>query len=479
MVYKIKKPVKFEFLDFSSLSKREHYCNEEVRLNERLTRNVYYGVVPIFELNGILNFDKGNIVEFAVKMRRLDENGFLDNLINKPDFERKILDEAVKKLTRFYQSSDTNIQKIPAESFKTIDATIKENIKIRGPFIGQYLSNHSADFIKTYQLGFLRENKARIMSRIEQELVIDGHGDLKLEHFHYQDGVLNIYDCIEFNPRIREVDLLSDIGFMLMDLDLNRHHEDVEYLKQQFADRLKGYDPEILDFYMCHRALVVGMIKHLKSEEDEVPHSDREEAKEKSKKQYSLALRYATAGSQPTIFIIFGRIASGKSKLARWLSKELLLDHLNSDVIRKQMIERDTLTKDDLYSEDQKIKNYQILIDDCLNIASAKGAVVCDATFSSLNYLDILKQKISNKNINLIFVETFADDKEIKRRLKARENKKNIASDARLQDFEKLKDNLSVKDIKGLGKAISIHTNGPFEETINQFFDQMHSLMKA
>lgn len=217
--FKIKKPVKFSFLDFSTLKKRKYYCEQEVSLNQRLAKDTYLGVVPIRLNHDIPFIDgvKGKIIGYAVKMKRLDNEREMDVLLQAGKVNKNHLFQLADQLATFHAFTDEveetpNIEKMQ-EDFADI-AKVEDLIR-------QEIGESAAKKIETsivFSHQFLKAHAKDIRERHIMGLNIDGHGDLHSGNIFLLDRPI-IFDCIEFNPHYRQMDVLSELAFLCMDLD--------------------------------------------------------------------------------------------------------------------------------------------------------------------------------------------------------------------------------------------------------------------
>ncbi|MGK7369303.1 MAG: hypothetical protein ACNS64_03740, partial [Candidatus Halalkalibacterium sp. M3_1C_030] len=372
-VYKFKKPVNFEFLDFSTLDKREHYCHREVELNRRLCDDIYLGVVPVRkEINSfrIEGDGSGDIVEYAVKMKKLSEECFLHYYIERDELSNEHLDRIADKLSSFYKEQDTGKEIKQWGSIEKIKYNTDENFRQTKPFIGDTIDETSYKAILKYTDDYYRYFDFLFDRRIQNDCIVDGHGDLHLEHIHLTPEKVRIYDCIEFNDRFRYGDTAADLAFLAMDLDFNGCWKEERYFMQQMADKLNDSDLLLhVDFYKCYRAYVKGKVKSLQSEEEEVEDADRKKARKRARDYFDLSLRYACLGSRPVVLVVMGGIATGKSTLAATLSDRFNIDHYSSDRIRKSLMgvplkERtDASKREQMYTKDMSIKTYCKLLE--------------------------------------------------------------------------------------------------------------------
>lgn len=448
-VYKLKKPVDFGFLDYSTLQKRHKYCHREVELNRRLCEDTYLGVVGVVKEGGELRFvrenvDVDSIVEYLVKMRKLPEQYFLHHFIKNNSLKRQHLDRVAEKLTTFYKDQqDKDLSKWG--TIETIKVNTDENFSQTESFIGQTIDRNTFEAVKYFTDSYYIRHEDLFQQRIDRGRIVDGHGDLHLEHIHLAPDKVRIYDCIEFNERFRYGDLAADLAFLAMDLDFNNCWREERYFIDQMAEKLGDEGLlQIIDFYKCYRAYVKGKVKSLQSAEEEVSKEERTEAAKLATRYFNFSLRYALLGSQPVVLIVMGRVGTGKSTISKHLAEKLNIDRYSSDYIRKSLAglpltERTPETKrPSLYSREMSAKTYGTLKSKAEEAASNGESVILDATYSRQEGREKLTDLLDSADIDFVFIETRAEDETIAQRLEKRETKSNVVSDARLEDFKNL-----------------------------------------
>lgn len=338
-VFKVKKPVNFGFLDFSTLERRRHFCEREVELNRRLCPGAYLGVVPISAAGGGFTFGAGDaVVEYAVQMRQLTQRHFLDRVLARGAVTPRDLDRIAAALKAFYLAQHPTAA---VEAWGRVDRlriSTDENFRQTRAFIGRTISRAALAAIRRFTNGFYRRNGALFAARVRGRSIRDCHGDLHLEHIHLTPGALHIYDCIEFNDRFRYVDVASDAAFLAMDLDFEGRPNLARHFVAKLAAALHDDGlPRLMDFYKCYRAYVRGKVESLHSAAPAAPEAERQASAERARRYFRLALRYAVAGSGPLVLVVMGRIASGKSTLARALGAKLGWEVVSSNRVRKEL----------------------------------------------------------------------------------------------------------------------------------------------
>jgi aminoglycoside phosphotransferase family enzyme/predicted kinase len=444
-VFKVKKAVNFGFLNFSTLDRRRYYCEREVELNRRLCPDVYLGVVPIGKHAGRHTFGKGKVVEYAVQMRLLPDRDFLKNRLQRSPLPRAIVRRIVSRLKLFYEAHPPTRAITNWGRVSRLRISTDENFRQTKPFIGQALSRPAFEAIRRFTNGFYRRHARLFASRLRQGRIRDCHGDLHCGHIHLAPRRLNIIDCVEFNDRLRYVDVASDAAFLAMDLD----HCGRPDLAQQFVRSLASElgDPglvELMDFYKCYRAFVRGKVECLHSTVRIIGARERNDCLEQARRYFQQALRYAIAGSQPAVLVVMGGVASGKSSLAAGLSRELGWPVHSSDRIRKTLAGVPLLKRLNaegrrfLYSEAMTRKTYSALGAAArLSVRSGTGAIL-DATFGRRELRDEMLRLLTKGGAVVRFIQAQASDAVRRRRLAGRSTGRREISDARLEDFAAL-----------------------------------------
>lgn len=223
-VYKIKKPVRYSFLDFSTVDKRRYFCEREVELNRRLTDNIYLDVVPVREISGrfLIDGKAGAIIDYAVRMRKMDRNMQMDVLLANNKVTATDIGNLAEKIAAFHKNTDIIYQKNlldVQEMFNDLDA--------EKDFLHEYLNRNSytiiCDAINTSNI-FMQRNKRLLANRLEAGFFRNCHGDLHSRNI-FLLPCPQPFDCIEFNDDYRQIDVLNEVAFLCMDLDAFGRHD--------------------------------------------------------------------------------------------------------------------------------------------------------------------------------------------------------------------------------------------------------------
>ena len=329
--YKIKKPVDLGFLDFSSLEKRHHFCQEEVRLNRRLAPTVYHGVVPVVRTASRIRIEvDGDVVDWAVKMKRLPPEASLQTRLRKGEIGPIEVANLAQRVARFHAEAERNAQIASFGTLGTISRNVRENFEQAQPLIGVTISRPVFDRLQTLSNSALNSLGRLIEERALTNVPCDTHGDLHLDHVYFfpdrpPADDLVIIDCIEFNERFRFADPVADMAFLYMDLIFHGRRD----LAGVFADAYfsASYDEEgrnLLSFYSAYRASVRGKVEGFEVNEEEIPAAERQEVLIKARAHWLLALGELEAPSQrPCLVLVGGLPGTGKSTFARRLPPQL------------------------------------------------------------------------------------------------------------------------------------------------------------
>lgn len=376
-VYKIKKPMNFGFLDFTTLSAREHFCHEELKLNGRLTEDLYLEVLPITgtaqapQLGG-----QGEAIEFALKIRQFPQDGLLSTLQAKGELTIAHIDEMARQIADFHMSTPRVLSENPLGSPEYAMAPVTQNFEQILPFLSE-----KADLVQLNALeAWANASYARLeplMARRKAEgFIRECHGDIHLGNMTLIDGKVVIFDCIEFNEPFRMTDVYADIGFLAMDLEDRGLKSLSRRLISQYLEHTGDYEGlELLNFYKAYRALVRAKVA-LFSLSADADHVQRATTLRQYRNYANLAESYSAIPSN-FLAITHGVSAVGKSHVAMRLVEALGAVRLRSDVERKRLFG----DSQDLYSADISSKTYQRLNELAAVVLHAGFPVVIDATY--------------------------------------------------------------------------------------------------
>ena len=298
-VYKVKKAVNLEFLDFTTLEKRRIFCEKELELNKRLCEDMYLEVVPINKSNVIKVKGKGEIIEYAVKMKRMPKEKMMNRLLGENKVDNKLIDSLAKIIAEFHSKAETNKRISEFGSFDIIETNWEENFEQTRNCVGKTISIENFKLIRERVDEFMRRAVPFFQRRVETGRVRDCHGDIHSGNIFVADRIY-IFDAIEFNERFRYSDVASDVAFLAMDLDFRGRTD----LSNFFVERYVEYSGDreltkILPFYKCYRAYVRGKVASFKLQDPSVSSQEKKSSMSEAKAYFQLASAYAeTLGSR-------------------------------------------------------------------------------------------------------------------------------------------------------------------------------------
>lgn len=444
VVYKIKKPVDLGFLDFTTLEKRRHFCEEEVRLNSRLSPEVYLGVVPLTWDGKRLAFGgEGEIVEYAVKMKRLPQERLLSHLLARDEVTPEMIEAVAAKVADFHERGERGPEVDRYGSLEVIRYNTEENFTQTEPFIGRTLSREQFEFLSTATRNFLRRNEAVFEERIARGCIRDCHGDLHTEHVCFADGLV-IFDCIEFNTRFRCSDVAAEVAFLAMDLDAHDRPDLARHFVREYVARTG--DAQLLwllDFYKCYRAYVRGKVVGFQLDQPEVPPEAKEAARRQAQGMFALAERYAQTLARPVLFLLCGLMGTGKTALAQALAQNIDAELLRSDVVRKELagLAPDTPQREPfeqgIYAPEFSRRTYEALRERAAKaLRQGRGAVVLDASFASRQERQLTLALAQQEAAQAYVVECACPEEVVRQRLEVRLEAGRDASDGRWELYQ-------------------------------------------
>ena len=339
-VYKVKKPVDFGFLDFTTLERRRHFCHREVELNRRLAPSVYLGVVEVRQHSDRVAVEgPGRTVEYAVKMRQLPRERSMQALLQRGELTAEHVRAVARLVGRFHLQAATGPEVVRHGGWGAVRFNVEENFSQTEPYVGRTLDADTYDEVRASSEAFLEVRRERFQAREAQGWVRDGHGDLHTAQVFLEDGTPQVIDCIEFNERFRYADVAADIAFLLMDLEFHGRPDLAQVLLEEYLAVTQ--DPglvEFLDFYKGYRAYVRGKVTGFLMDDPRVPPGEREALRATAGRYFALARAYAQAARpRPALYVVMGLSGTGKTLVARELARRWGLTYLASDVVRKEL----------------------------------------------------------------------------------------------------------------------------------------------
>jgi uncharacterized protein len=435
LAYKVKKPVVFPFLDYGSLSQRHEMCREEVRLNLRLAPQIYLRVVGIARRDGrytLASDDDPDVTEYAVEMRRVAEERSVSALAARGELEPRHIEAVAGWLAQFHARAPV----ISAEhrSVEILVATLEENLTTLREAGAGILCGDRLDAAERFTRRFLEARRGELEARARAGLVRDCHGDLRAEHVIVPaHEALYAYDCVEFDPALRQIDVAADIAFLVMDLarlgaEWSSLHLIAGYRR---AGGDLGDDP-LLYFLAAYRAWVRAKVGCLRALELAGEDSGRRAVEAEARELFDLGHRFAWRARQPLLLVICGVAGTGKTTLARRLQELSGWAHISSDLTRKRLagIRGTDRAGEEHYSEEMTMRAYEEMGRAARDQLRERRAAIVDATFHRRSERVAFFRGLVDRPSRCLFIECAVPTDVLLSRVRERESKPDRVSDA-------------------------------------------------
>lgn len=465
LVYKIKKPVDFGFLDFSTLSKRSRACEDEVRLNARLTRGVYLGTVNIYQRGNEFSLSPpGRVVEKAVLMKRLPDRRLLSNLLEHNRATVAQVRSVARRIADFHRHADAALPRFCRIS--ALEKNLTENFQQTLPYLGLTVNEKDYLLVWNYTEDFLKQRRPLLEKRIKDGRLKDCHGDLHAEHICLDKGV-QIFDCIEFSPRIRQGDTAGDIAFLYMDLLYHGHPILARELMEEYLKQSRDWEVRLLlPFYACYRAVVREKVESFRLADASISRKEKAVAARRASGYFRLASSIAGKDAQPRLVMVGGLPGTGKSVIAREFAERIGAEHINSDVVRKELagISFDMAVPAPIdrgiYTPKMTELTYDEMMLQAANSLNAGKSVVLDATFSLNRWRRMALALARRTGAVPVVVECTCPVNVVRKRMDERLKKRGV-SDAGWDVYLAMRRNYEAP-----AGAVRLNTTRPMEESL-------------
>jgi len=470
-VYKLKKPVNFGFLDFSTLEKRRFYCEEELRLNQRLAPQLYLEVVAITgseaqpELNG-----QGPVIEYAVKMRQFPQSSQLDHLLQESGLDTAIIDKLADKVAQFHLTNRPVEQGGVYGDVDHISQPVLENFAQVRAYIQDPLITQRLDKLEQWSQHQLAALTPIMELRKVQGFIRECHGDMHLRNIALWQDEIILFDCIEFNENFYWIDVMSEIAFLVMDLEDRQQGELAQHFLNRYLEITGDYSGlKVFLFYKVYRAMVRVKVAALRCTQEESASDAFSQTWLELQQYIKLAEEYVRPVT-PCLIINFGLSGSGKSVGARLFSEKLSAIQLRSDVERKRLFnvpfneEVDAKKEAMIYSSQSTQLTYNHLLDIARDLLKDNYSVIIDAANLKQWQRRLFTELARTVKVKHVIVAYHADEMILKQRLVERARRNDDVSDAspevlqkQLQNYEPLTDEEELITIKiDTGKPVNI-----------------------
>lgn len=454
--YKLKKAVNFGFLNFSTLELRQHFCNEELRMNKRSAPEIYLEVLPItqtgdrFQLGGT-----GEAVEYTLKMHQFPQDTLFLSLFEQGKLTEQDLENLGRVVAEFHAKAPINDYIRSFGEVPQVRAAIDENYHQTEKYIGGPQTQPQYEETKKYTDSFFEERSQIFASRIQNNFIRECHGDLHLRNIClWQDKIL-LFDCIEFNEPFRFVDVMYDVAFAVMDLEARGRQDLGNAFLNTYVEQTGDWEGlQVLPLYLSRQAYVRAKVTSFLLDDPGIPVDEKEKAKETASHYYKMAWEY-TKPRQGKLILMSGLSGSGKSTVARKLARKRGAIHLRSDAVRKHLagIPLHERGGNDLYTAEMTQKTYGRLLELGILLASQGFAVILDAKYDRVALRQEAIAQAQSRNLPLQILHCTAPEQVLRDRLASRTGDVSDAT-ASLLSSQQAAAELFTEAEKGLVKTV-------------------------
>ena len=421
--YKIKKAVQFEFLDFSTLEQRRHYCEEELRLNRRWAPELYLAVVPIggSAANPVMG-GEGEAIEYAVKMVQFPQSAQLDRQLEADLLREADLEQLAETVAGYHRNARIIEYGNDRDSVRKVRAPMLENFAPLENTIDMRLLSRVHEWTRKN----LRELKPALIQRRKDGFVRECHGDLHLANLARLPSGIAAFDCVEFSEELRNIDVISDIAFLFMDLVASARQDLAAVFLNRYLERTGDYaGMRVFGLYFVYHCMIRAKVAAIRS-------AERKEAAQRADDVDELKHNLAVAGRwldrrPPRLIAMHGYSGSGKTWLSSQLLAKLPAIRLRSDIERKRLLtlpgssDMTTLTTSGRYTQQARAEVYQGLFEIADNLLQDGLNVIIDASFLRKADRNAARALAKRRGIPIVFIEAHARDSELITRLERRQ----------------------------------------------------------
>jgi aminoglycoside phosphotransferase family enzyme/predicted kinase len=436
--YKIKKPIKLDFLDFSTLEKRRQFCDEEIRLNSPWAPGIYLDVVAITTENGQSRFGgSGDVIEYAVRMQRFDQSLRLDHQLEAGRLSVQDMKElALNIAERHLQAPrvDSSRRDRILEQTRTL---MLDNFSA----LDGVVDDETLESLRTWTNSELERHCELIEQRFDDGFVRDCHGDLHLGNLVRLPSGITTFDCIEFNADLRHIDVMADVAFLVMDLVERDRHDLASHFLNRYLESTGDYGGiAVLSLFFVYRCLVRAKVAVIRSAERETDDDASADIAEVTG-YCEMAMRQASR-RDPKLFVMHGLSGSGKTFVSGQLMAALPAVRVRSDIERKRLFglaetaSSHSAIGEGIYTVSASEAVYEALFATARTVLAAGHDVILDAAFTDRSSRQRCLSLAQELGYHTIIIDVTADEETMRKRLLQRAAKKDDPSEASIDVFE-------------------------------------------
>jgi aminoglycoside phosphotransferase family enzyme/predicted kinase len=473
--YKVKKPVDFGFLDYTTLDRRRECCEREVALNTRLCPDTYLGVVALCERDDKLTLGgAGEVVEYAVKMRRLPDDRMLRRVLARGEGDDALFGRLAGIVASFHAREALPPVKGELKGFDGVKLNCDENFAQTEKYVGVLVPVATFDFIRTSTELFMQRHAALFRRRVDGGRIVDGHGDLHLDSICATDPI-RIFDCIEFNERFRIQDVVEEVAFLAMDLEFHGYAPFARAFVAAYVEASGDHELlELLAFFESYRAYVRAKVTSFAVDDPHIPEEAKEQLRVTASRYYELAAHFAAASNPQRLLVTCGLTGSGKSTLARRLAELYALQVVRSDVVRKELLglspeERRHVPFDHgEYAPSVTERTYGAMLERAAPLLRAGQSVILDGCFIRRSQRRNARKLARRLGVPFLLLECRTSEEVIRKRLERRVQKNGGISDGRWEIYHGQLAEFEPPEEIGGDERVVLDRSKPVEELLHE-----------
>ena len=460
--YKIKKAVNLGFLDFGTLQRRKYFCEEELRLNRQWAPELYLEVVPVCGRHDRPSVaGEGVAIEYAVKMVQFPQSAQLDKQLNAGLLHEKDLYELAETVAGYHGKARIIAYAGKRESVKKVKVPMLENF---AP-VEQAIDMGLLTRVQEWTSASLYEIRPALVQRRKNGFVRECHGDLHLANLVRLSRGIVPFDCVEFSADLRNIDVLSDIAFLVMDLVACARQDLAYAFLNRYLERTGDYDGmRVFGLYFVYHCMIRAKVAAIRSTERPNAEERRHDI-EGLKHNLAVAIRWIEAPA-PRLLAMHGYSGSGKTWLSSQLMTQLPAIRLRSDVERKRLFGLDETASSDskpgksIYTEASSDRVYEVLLEKAERLLGAGFSVIIDASFLRGADRQSLVALADRQNLDHAILDTSAVRGALEQRLQNRSVDDKEASEADIEILEHQFDTADALTAAELERTVRVATDG-------------------
>lgn len=421
-VYKIKKPVNFGFVDFSTLEKRHHFCQEEIKLNAPLAGQLYESLLPLYGPAEQPSFSqKGEIIEYVIKMKQFSQSDLFTVLQQEQKLNKNMMASVARQVANFHQQAQAILPGVEHGNFESVSFPALDNFRHCKELKTDAKTHQRLNSLEAWTKKNLSALETVITERYQRGFVKNCHGDLHLGNIALVAGEPTIFDCIEFNDSFHWIDVMNEVAFLGMDLMSKGEGELSTHFINEYLFHTGDYAGlSLYRFYLVYRAMVRAKVALLVDIDD----------KEGQFEQYLQLAESLTQPQAGQLILMHGVSGTGKSHLSRELADSLQAIWIRSDIERKRLVQ------EDVYSAKSTDRVYSHLLDVTKAMLTANLNVIVDATFLQAKHRQWFIDCGLSKKSPLHIIDCKADEQTLRQRILHRQRQGDDPSEATLEVLE-------------------------------------------